>query len=174
MSSTSGWVGGRSRAGFTLVELLVVLLIISVLVGLMLASIGRSRVTARSLRCLAQLREIQLSARVYADGYRRLPVVMPEKPVREFELPGRAWRCPADKTGASVPEHEPFSAYTYLAVYYMDPPPTGLDLAKLKPAVGLRRYEMNPGLPLYWDQGEVHEEQRNVVYWNGSARRWVD
>src|SRR5690606_17549096 len=59
-------------AGFTLVELLVVVGIIAVLLGLLLPALGRARAAADATACLANLRNMALAAQMYAhdnQGY---------------------------------------------------------------------------------------------------------
>jgi prepilin-type processing-associated H-X9-DG protein/prepilin-type N-terminal cleavage/methylation domain-containing protein len=60
----------RPRRAFTLVELLVVIGILAVLIALLLPSLSSSREHARSLRCLANLREMVTAAHAYANTYR--------------------------------------------------------------------------------------------------------
>src|SRR5688572_33142247 len=58
------------RRAFTLVELLVVIGIIAVLIAILLPSLSSSREHARSLRCLANLREMVAACQGYAATYR--------------------------------------------------------------------------------------------------------
>ncbi len=60
---------GRLRAGFTLVELLVVISIIALLVGILLPALGASRKQAQSLVCLANVRQIGIAGSLYAWDY---------------------------------------------------------------------------------------------------------
>src|SRR5688572_3310561 len=58
------------RRAFTLVEVLVVIGIIAVLIAILLPSLSSSREHARSLRCLANLREMVAACQGYAATYR--------------------------------------------------------------------------------------------------------
>lgn len=58
------------RHGFTLVELLVVVGIIGVLIGLLLPSLAGSRRAAQSVACKAQMRDLGVALRAYAESNR--------------------------------------------------------------------------------------------------------
>lgn len=63
----------RIRAGFTLVELLVVIAVIAVLAGLSLAGLASARNGARRTVCTSNLRQIGQALRMYIDDFNDRP-----------------------------------------------------------------------------------------------------
>lgn len=59
----------RWRA-FTLIELLVVIAVVALLVGILLPALGQARNTARGVKCLTQVRQLELAQQMYADAYK--------------------------------------------------------------------------------------------------------
>jgi len=60
------------RYGFTLIELMVVMAVVSVLMGVLMPVLARARQQGRSIVCLSNLRQLAIAAQVYVnnnDGY---------------------------------------------------------------------------------------------------------
>lgn len=64
----------RLRTGFTLVEVLVVLGVVTVMVGLLLPALGKARESARRTVCGSNLRQVYFGVQMYAqDNAGRMP-----------------------------------------------------------------------------------------------------
>jgi len=59
----------RPKTGFTLIELLVVIAIIALLMGILLPALGRARELARRTVCMANVRRLAISMKLYTDNY---------------------------------------------------------------------------------------------------------
>jgi len=60
-------------AGFTLIEILVVISVIGVLIGLMLPAVNAAREVSRRMQCSNQVKQIDLALHQYLDVYRKFP-----------------------------------------------------------------------------------------------------
>lgn len=57
------------RQGFTLVELLVVIAIVALLVGILLPALGRARRAGMAVRCVSNIRQLELAQLLYAGDH---------------------------------------------------------------------------------------------------------
>lgn len=87
----------RSRTGFTLVELLVVIAVIAILVSMLIPAVQSARESARRTKCANNLRQIGLAMHQYHDQRNRLPfasfhhyrpVDINGDPIPAVDLPG--------------------------------------------------------------------------------------
>lgn len=67
---------GSNALGFTLVEVLVTIAILSMLLGLLLPVLSSVRVSGRSIVCQNNLRQMSMAAEAYATKYRAYPIAL--------------------------------------------------------------------------------------------------
>ena len=66
LAGKKAWAAVRDGAGFTLIELMLVLVIVSTLIGLLLPAISRTRGIARDIQCKSNMRQLGLAGASYA------------------------------------------------------------------------------------------------------------
>src|SRR3712207_2331514 len=114
-----------SRGGFTLVELLVVIGIITVLIGLLLPALGKVREHSRRTNCLSNLRQLGHAMVMYTNEFKgRLPNTNPPSTPADYTATNEvlvalndlyvksppSFHCPSDPD--DVPERIETADYT--------------------------------------------------------------
>ena len=91
-----------SEKAFTLMELLVVISIIAMLMAILMPSLNRARQSGKTIRCMANLRNISTALEIYAENYYNL------YPLATWE---NTWGTPNYLSISSYPV--PFSGFYY-------------------------------------------------------------
>lgn len=117
MSTNRRRMLSRGCAGFTLVELLVVIGIIAVLIGLLLPALNGARESARTAACLANLRSIGIAATAYSQQF------------GNYTVPG--YGHPTKKVGGDQADAENYAtllvSYKFISAPSVDGPTGGIN-----------------------------------------------
>jgi prepilin-type N-terminal cleavage/methylation domain-containing protein/prepilin-type processing-associated H-X9-DG protein len=115
------------QRGFTLMELLVVLVIVAVLAALLVPVLGRVQAQARGTQCSNNMRQLAIAALGYANDHNMsLPVTTHQRSsggkswsvtLQEYAGGKIVFRCPADELKDR--------AYTYVINDFLTPNPAG-------------------------------------------------
>lgn len=151
--------------GFTLVELLVTVAIITVLIALLLSGLKGMRSAAWSAKCSSNLHQVATACAAYATERRLLPHPGTQPLMTLLEMPAEVWVCPANHglEGVAV------QSYTY--------PASPIWARGLRPgdridwwALVTRTYEQNTRTPLVQDLFKWHG-YRNVAGYDTAVTR---
>lgn len=74
MKADSRILRSRSRSGFTLIELVVVMAIMGILIALLLPAVQSTRQAAWRLQCTNNMRQLGLGLHAFHDAHRRFPL----------------------------------------------------------------------------------------------------
>lgn len=111
----------RAKAGFTLIELMVVMGIIGVLAGIMFPAFSAFRESARRAKCKSNLRQIGMASKMYADDYNgKFPYSGPPDGsaclkilVDRYLKTEEILVCPGDKKDSGHPVQEMYGMKSY-------------------------------------------------------------
>jgi prepilin-type N-terminal cleavage/methylation domain-containing protein/prepilin-type processing-associated H-X9-DG protein len=128
-----------NKSGFSLIELLVVITIISILLSILMPVLGKARTSAMQLKCTHNLKQINMTIQLYTDDYgNTFPCATDPLPSGVWLWMGRGWRslvssylgnsineknpsilyCPEDKVSKEKYES---TSYSYSMSFYHSP-----------------------------------------------------
>ena len=109
----------KTRSGFTLVELLVVITIIGILMGLLIPAVNAAREAGRKAQCSANIRNFGLASIQYENSKGRLPSWC--KDFGSYKAPSSGLADPSDPDSAvTAPDHQKVGTWTVALLPYLD------------------------------------------------------
>jgi prepilin-type N-terminal cleavage/methylation domain-containing protein len=136
---------GRAKVGFSLVELLVVMAIITILAALMLPGLAASRASTRSIVCLSNERQLGLAVRMYvSDDADKFPGASMYEPLTGYK-PLKMW-LGYDNGNLSALSN---GYYGNVSLPAKNPPRPGA----VDPYLGGERVKQCPSAPKTWQTG---------------------
>lgn len=113
----------KLRRAFTLVELLVVIAIISILAALLLPALGKAKAKAQGIKCLNNVRQLQVSWLLYADDNYDLiaPSAGGSPTVNQSWCAGNFMTSPADRNNLDLLKNSLMGPYAKSTEVYKCP-----------------------------------------------------
>lgn len=144
----------RSRKGFTLVELTVVMTIIAILAAILFPVFNQAREASKKTHCLSNLTQIGLALQLYARDYDgRFPRADNDlRPLGPYMSDASVLRCPTDWT--PEPAWPGWNGISSSSYQYR----------------GGRSIDERADLPLAADWEFLHSNTASVLYLSGNAR----
>lgn len=168
----------QRHRGFTLLEIVGVVVILAILAALCTPLVARYTARAEGMQCMANLKSLGLAANAYLEDYRRWPQITPEKkpaassgsssPAAQdraaqwiaafapYGVSEKTWRCPTVER--MIRSHGRPEALKQPRIDYT---PTNFDTRPESP----RQW---PKHPWFIERGSLHASGPNILFADGS------